>query len=103
MKSDTDHVRTSMSSRYYSSPRHTIQVDYVSYCDMLAELVGCRPHARQFILNDRKLAMAIWFTGNTPYMYRLVGPDTWPGAREAVLKAAAVMRPVHGRNIKSKL
>jgi dimethylaniline monooxygenase (N-oxide forming) len=32
-----------MHERYYASQRHTIQVDYVTFMDELAELVGCRP------------------------------------------------------------
>lgn len=33
-----------MSKRYVSSPRHTIQVDYIDYCNELADEVGCRPN-----------------------------------------------------------
>lgn len=33
-----------MALRYKKSTRHTIQVDYVTFMDELAEIVGCRPN-----------------------------------------------------------
>ena len=32
-----------MAKRYKKSLRHTLQVDYISYMDELAELAGCKP------------------------------------------------------------
>jgi len=44
MDKDTDERLYKMSKRYVASPRHTIQVDYVEYCNELADEVGCRPN-----------------------------------------------------------
>lgn len=33
-----------MAERYYASQRHTIQVDYVTFMDEIAELAGCKPN-----------------------------------------------------------
>jgi dimethylaniline monooxygenase (N-oxide forming) len=44
MDKDIDERLFQMSRRYVASPRHTIQVDYVEYCNELADEVGCRPN-----------------------------------------------------------
>jgi dimethylaniline monooxygenase (N-oxide forming) len=44
MDEDIDVHLYRMSKRYVASPRHTIQVDYVEYCNELADEVGCRPN-----------------------------------------------------------
>lgn len=41
-----------MSIRYVSSPRHTIQVDYIEYCNELADEVGCRPNICTIKMNN---------------------------------------------------
>lgn len=43
MKRDIELQQQEMAARYKASARHTIQVDYVTYCEVLADLVGCRP------------------------------------------------------------
>ena len=40
-----------------------------------------------------QLAIATFFRGAVPYTYRLVGPDTWPGARQAIMDAGKNMMP----------
>jgi dimethylaniline monooxygenase (N-oxide forming) len=44
MDKDTDERLSQMSRRYVASPRHTLQVDHLAYCDELADEVGCRPN-----------------------------------------------------------
>lgn len=48
MDQDIDRRRDEMSKRYVASPRHTIQVDHVDYCNELADEVGCRPNICKF-------------------------------------------------------
>jgi dimethylaniline monooxygenase (N-oxide forming) len=43
MDKDIDEKVHQMSKRYVSSPRHTVQVDHVEYCNEIADQVGCRP------------------------------------------------------------
>jgi dimethylaniline monooxygenase (N-oxide forming) len=40
---DIDFKRKAMRRRYFQSDKHTLQVDFISYMDELAELVGCKP------------------------------------------------------------
>lgn len=71
--------------RYVTSQRHTIQVDYISYMDEIAELVGVQPNIPRMLLTDPRLGMNVLFGPCTPYQYRLRGPGKWAGAREAIL------------------
>ena len=43
MWNDIKAKRDAMSQRYVSSPRHTIQVDYIPFMDDVAKEFGCRP------------------------------------------------------------
>ncbi|KAF9427493.1 Cyclopentanone 1,2-monooxygenase (CPMO) [Podila epigama] len=75
--------------RYDDAPRHTIQVDYASYCDELAQLLGCMPTLgrllKEFGLSEgTKLWLSSIFGPPFPVFYRLVGPHAWDGAREVV-------------------
>ena len=71
--------------RYVSCQRHTIQVDYISYMDEIAKLVGVRPNFLKLLLTDPRLGLSVTFGSCTPYQYRLRGPGKWPGARQAIL------------------
>lgn len=72
--------------RYVSSQRHTIQVDYISYMDEIAELVGVRPSISRLMLSDPRIGMSVLLGPCTPYQYRLRGPGKWAGARQAILQ-----------------
>uniref|UniRef100_A0A915K378 Flavin-containing monooxygenase n=1 Tax=Romanomermis culicivorax TaxID=13658 RepID=A0A915K378_ROMCU len=71
--------------RYVESRRHTIQVDYIEYTDNLAELIHAKPNWLKILFKDPKLAWTLFFAPTAPYQYRLQGPQSWPGAREALL------------------
>lgn len=43
MNEDIDLKIRQMAARYVASPRHTVQVDHMDYCNELADQVGCRP------------------------------------------------------------
>ncbi len=69
--------------------------------DQLAELMGIRPYASKYLLNDPKLAYYLWFGPCLPYHYRLEGPHKWDGAREAILSVwHRVAAPTRTRFIK---
>ncbi|XP_046370349.2 flavin-containing monooxygenase 5-like isoform X1 [Haliotis rufescens] len=85
MWADIGKKEAAMAAKYVESQRHTIQVDYVDFMDELAELVGCRPAIGRLLLTDPKLGLKCYFGPATPYQYRLRGPGTWPGAREAIM------------------
>ena len=44
MDEDIDKKIQEMSERYVASPRHTVEVDYVEYCNDIADQIGCRPN-----------------------------------------------------------
>ncbi|KAJ8388458.1 hypothetical protein AAFF_G00133340 [Aldrovandia affinis] len=74
-----------MAERYVTSQRHTIQVDYITYMDELAQQVGVRPNFLGLLLRDPRLGLSVMLGPCTPYQYRLCGPGQWAGARQAIL------------------
>lgn len=108
MDQDIDLNAHLMAERYVASPRHTVQADYVEYCNEIADQIGCRPHTCEYLcgyslengddvddflltysvrylLTDFPLGRSLFFQGSTPYRYRLEGPNAWQGARQAIL------------------
>ncbi|XP_058495126.1 flavin-containing monooxygenase 5-like [Solea solea] len=85
MIKDNKCKQDTMAKRYVHSQRHTIQVDYVSYMDEIAKLVGVQPNFTKMLLTDPRLALNVLFGPTTPYQYRLRGPGKWAGARQAIL------------------
>ena len=78
-------LNLSLISRYFTSQRHTIQVDYIPYMDEIAKLVGVRPNITRMLLTDPRLGLNVLLGPCTPYQYRLRGPGKWTGARQAIL------------------
>ena len=60
------------------------------YYDELAQEIGCRPSILWLLMTDPKLAWHLIGRYNI-FEYRLVGPNSWPGAREEILKKAEKM------------
>ncbi|KAH8021606.1 hypothetical protein HPB51_016002 [Rhipicephalus microplus] len=71
--------------RYYQEPRHTLQVDWIDYLDELANEIGVKPNLARLALKDPQLAYRLLVGPSLSYQYRLQGPHTWPGARDAIL------------------
>ncbi|XP_068175690.1 flavin-containing monooxygenase 5-like [Antennarius striatus] len=98
MLKDIQCKKKRMDERYVSSQRHTIQVDYVSYMDEIAELVGVRPNFLRLFLTDPRLCLMVMFGPCSPYQYRLRGPGKWAGARQAILtQMERVAQPMQTR------
>uniref|UniRef100_A0A667ZC43 Flavin-containing monooxygenase n=1 Tax=Myripristis murdjan TaxID=586833 RepID=A0A667ZC43_9TELE len=85
MLKDVQCKQDTMAARYVTSQRHTIQVDYISYMDEIAELVGVKPSVPRLLLMDPRLGLSVMLGPCTPYQYRLRGPGKWAGARQAIL------------------
>ncbi|KAH7684584.1 Protein FMO-2, partial [Aphelenchoides avenae] len=85
MQQDIMRKRDEMRRRYVASRRHTIQVDYDTYMDELADMMGCHPCPLSYLLTDPLLAYRLIFGANAPYVFRLRGPHAWSGARDAIL------------------
>lgn len=71
--------------RYVASQRHTIQVDYISYMDEIASMIGAKPKLLKLLMTDPKLGLNVIFGPATSYQYRLGGPGKWAGARQTIL------------------
>ncbi|XP_070687769.1 flavin-containing monooxygenase 5-like [Pempheris klunzingeri] len=84
MLKDIQYKEEAMAKRYVTSQRHTIQVDYISYMDEIAQLVGVQPNFLKMLLTDPRLGLNVMFGPGTPYQYRLRGPGKWAGARQAI-------------------
>lgn len=98
MLKDVQCKQETMAKRYVPSQRHTIQVDYVSYMDEIAVLVGVRPNFLKLMLTDPRLGLNVIFGPSTPYQYRLRGPGKWAGARQAIFTQwERVFKPMQTR------
>ena len=54
----------------------------------------------RLLVTDPRLAVAVYFGLTTPFQYRLVGPGTWPGARDAILSARErILQPLKTRRV----
>ncbi|XP_062588852.1 flavin-containing monooxygenase 5-like [Saccostrea cucullata] len=69
-------------SRYYHSNRHTIQRDPILYNDEIAAMFGAKPE----LLKNPSLAWRLLLGSCGTYQWRLQGPNSWKGAKDAVLK-----------------
>ncbi|RIB28715.1 dimethylaniline monooxygenase 5-like protein [Gigaspora rosea] len=72
--------------KYCKSARSGIRLSYLPYMDALSKEVGCYPHPyeifKKFGFNFWKLFM---FGMATPIQYRLIGRDSWEGAKKAII------------------
>nr|XP_042896603.1 flavin-containing monooxygenase 5-like [Parasteatoda tepidariorum] len=85
MIADIDERLKWIRGRFVDSPRHTLQVDFISYQDELAEEIGVKPNFWKIAFTDPKLFWALLFGPSLSYQYRLQGPHSWDGARNAIL------------------
>ncbi|XP_077519647.1 flavin-containing monooxygenase 5-like [Amblyomma americanum] len=86
MVADIERTESAQRTRYVSSPRHTIQVDYMPYTRDLARRIGADPSLTRALLQWRPLLFWALLSGpQVPYMFRLQGPHSWHGAEQAVL------------------
>ena len=63
------------------------KVDFVSYCDELAEMIGCKPNLLKLFVTDPLLSLKCFFGPCTPPHYRLMGHGSWNGAKQAIQNA----------------
>lgn len=70
---------------FIDSPRHHIMVTKMEYVDHLAQEIGCRPPLHHLFFTDPRMFKAIMFGPFLSSQFRLVGPHSWPGARQVLL------------------
>ncbi|GBN05608.1 Dimethylaniline monooxygenase [N-oxide-forming] 2 [Araneus ventricosus] len=71
--------------RYAPSEKMSVRIDYVQYCDDVASKFGAKPNLLKIFFTDPKLFMNIYFGPFLSYQFRLQGPHSWDGAREAIM------------------
>lgn len=70
--------------RYSCPNKASLEVNYITYLDSIAQEVGARPNLLWLFLTDPGLAFRVLFGPCTPYQFRLCGPGLWDGARQAI-------------------
>ncbi|CAG8754514.1 13891_t:CDS:2, partial [Dentiscutata heterogama] len=70
---------------YRKSDRNAIRLSYIPYMDTLSKEIGCYPYSYEII---KKFGFNFWklimFGMVTPIQYRLLGRNSWEGAKEAI-------------------
>ncbi|NXG46263.1 FMO1 monooxygenase, partial [Psilopogon haemacephalus] len=61
-----------------------LKTEWLVYMDEIASLIGTKPNILGLLCRDPRLALTIFFGPCTPYQYRLEGPGSWEGARQAI-------------------
>lgn len=70
-----------------------IKVSSIAYRDEIAEMIGCKPSFWKLLVTDPFLALLCYFGPCTPSQYRLNGPGTWSGAKNAIKNTYTNMYP----------
>ena len=72
---------------FYKSVRNSLGVDWISYMDDIADIIGVKPDIRQYLFSDTPLFIRLVFGTALSYEYRLKGPNSWGGARDALMQS----------------
>ncbi|KAJ8039240.1 Dimethylaniline monooxygenase [N-oxide-forming] 2 [Holothuria leucospilota] len=83
----------------YGRPKDFVsQIPGVALTDELTSEMGCYPSLKKLFVTDPKLAAKVLFAPVTPFTYRLLGPHSWSGARDAVTNVwDACMTGIQGK------
>ncbi|XP_042142271.1 flavin-containing monooxygenase 5-like [Ixodes scapularis] len=84
MYQDIARERAALRRHYGNSYDTTLRVDWMEYMDDLADKIGASPRMLKYFFTDHKLFRAL-LGPCVPYQFRLEGPHSWTGARDAVL------------------
>ncbi|XP_070381677.1 uncharacterized protein [Dermacentor albipictus] len=85
MKADVEATQNKISSAFIPTTRHALMIDRVRYVDDLAGIIGVRPSFFKLLITDPKLYWTLITSPLLNYKYRLRGPHSWGGARDAIL------------------
>ena len=86
MMKDIKRKRDEIARRYFTGPRHTMQIDWIPFLDELASQFGVKPNIWKYLLTDPVLFYHLLFGPCVPYQWRLTGPGAWKGARKAIVE-----------------
>ncbi|XP_076308580.1 uncharacterized protein LOC143223999 [Tachypleus tridentatus] len=85
MISDIQKKRDDIAKKYFESSRNTIQVEWIPYMDEISSIINAKPRLLHLLLTDPVLVWCCIFEPCLPYQYRLNGPHSWAGARNAIM------------------
>ncbi|XP_064482608.1 flavin-containing monooxygenase 5-like [Ornithodoros turicata] len=103
MMADYTKMRARLESRYVDSLRHTFQADWVDYMDDITSQIGAKPNLWKMFWQDPSLFWKCYFLPCLPYQYRLQGPHSWSGARNAIFTMNERLKgPLDTRKMPSK-
>ena len=89
MKAELEKRRCGCSMNFVQTRRHTQLEDQVQFCVELAKMIGIdAPPFHRLLLEDPRLAIAIWFGPFYSAQFRLWGPNRQEDARKDVLESA---------------
>lgn len=78
---------------FRDTPNLNSLVDYSSYCDSLANLIGCSPIRARLLFHPR-LCSRVWLGSQIPSQYRLYGPHSdFKAAEHVIMKLPFVYMP----------
>lgn len=72
-------------SFFVPTPRHSLMIDRIAYVEDLAKAIGAKPNYLKLFFKDPKLYWTLMTSPILNYQYRLEGPHSWNGARDAIL------------------
>ncbi|XP_065290178.2 flavin-containing monooxygenase 5-like [Dermacentor albipictus] len=99
MEADVAATQQKMKSFYVPTSRHSLMIDKIAYVEELAKIIGVKPNYFKLLLTDPKVYYALVTSPVLNYQYRLEGPHSWKGARDAILGFQDRMRaPLRRRN-----
>lgn len=80
-------VREKRKRFYYPSLRNELTINWISYMDDIADMIGVKPDLHKYLISDTKLFVKLVFGTCLPYQYRLEGRNAWSGARDAIMQS----------------
>lgn len=98
MEAEVAATQQKMKSFFIPTPRHSLMIDKIAYVEELAKIIGVKPNYFKLLLTDPKLYYALVTSPVLNYQYRLQGPHSWKGARDAILEFQDRLRAPFERN-----
>lgn len=85
MEADITATQRKIKSSFVPTPRHSLMIDRIAYVEDLAKAIGAKPNYLKLLVKDPKLYWTLMTSPVLHYQYRLEGPHSWSGARDAIL------------------
>ncbi|XP_065290201.2 flavin-containing monooxygenase 5-like [Dermacentor albipictus] len=92
MEAEVTTTQDKIKSCFVPTPRHSLMIDKVAYVEDLAKVIGVKPNYLKLLFTDPKLYYTLVTSPVLAYQYRLEGPHSWSGARNAIMGFEERMR-----------